>query len=124
MATTKLNDDGRIKEFSYEDIFDLPLSNPDYVNETCIGDLDDFIYVDGEGIFSPRPEKIRAQRIVELQKNLSDTDYYAAQILESFLDCDNLGQILQWMKKAKDKYGEMIKKRFAWREELQELLKE
>lgn len=119
MAFARLNDEGRIIEWCRDKLEDMDteFSNPDYINENCINGIEDFIIENGLAKFSPKPEK----EIASLKKNLADTDYITAKVIDSLASCDGVTGILSVLASFKGEYGEKIKKRQEWRERINEL---
>lgn len=60
MPYAKLDENGRIAEWSYEPMegLDVEFSNGEYVDEKCINGLDDFRIENGMAVYDPTPEKV------------------------------------------------------------------
>lgn len=134
MASCKTNDYNRVVEWSYVDrMFGLPLENPELFQDNPDAPMDDFLYEDGRITLSPDPEKARLERIAELERNLSDTDYFSSQIVEEFINIFSdepktlidvikiMVDMIKWAQSARAKFGSMLEKREAWRTELVEI---
>ena len=105
MPYARLDERNRIIEWSYDklDGLDVEFSNGDYVNETCVDGLDDFVITGGEAVFDPTPEK----RVKHLKKLLADTDYVAAKIAEGDA--------------TREEYADVLAQRKEWRRQINEL---
>lgn len=134
MASCKTDYNNRVVEWSYVDrMFGLPLENPELFQDNPDAPMDDFLYEDGHITLSPDPEKVRLKRIAELERNLSDTDYFSSQIMEEFVNifADEpktlidvikiMADMIKWAQSARAKFGSMLEKREAWRAELVEI---
>lgn len=134
MATCEIDAQNRLKNWSQSDMFSLPLDNPALLDDYPNSGLYDFVYNNGVITYSAEPEHYRISRISELKQSLSETDYYASQVIEDLFDAIGeveptdlfaslkiLKAIVHWNISALSKYGNMVIKRKAWRKELQEL---
>ncbi len=105
-----LADDGRILSATFEE---YAPSDAVIVDELPVGNINDFLYVDGRFIEDPitvNPKESAERRIQELKKNLADTDYNILKIVEGAATLDDMSDI--------------IIKRSNWRKEINELEKE
>ena len=133
MFTCMLNDKNRIVAFSESNMFSNVIENPEVMLENPNEPMENFVYADGVIMLSHDTEKEKRDRIAELEKNLADTDYFASQILEEFIDVFGyepktlidvikvMVDMIRWSSASKLKFGGMIAKRIAWRNELREL---
>lgn len=66
----KVDDNNRILELFRTPSFsaDVEISNREYVEETCVDGLEDFIVVDGMAVYSPTVEKMEEKAAEEAQK--------------------------------------------------------
>lgn len=105
MPYARTDEGNRIIEWSYDELdgLDVEFSNGDYVNETCIDGLDEFVIEDGMAVYSPKPEK----QIARLKQKLADTDYVTAKIAEGSA--------------TREEYADVIAKRQQWRDEINAL---
>lgn len=119
MAYAKLDKDNRIvvwsKEYSSE--LDVEFSNGDYVNETCVNGLDDFIIKNGVAIYSPKPQK----EINSLEAKLSDTDYIGNKFMDAVMSATDAEGILAAIAKFNAEYANVIAERQEWRNRINEL---
>lgn len=105
MPYAKLDSDKRIVMWSYDmfDEYDVEFSNGEYVDETCVDGLDDFVVENGEAVYRPSP----AKQVAALKKKLQDTDYITAKIVEGAA--------------TREEYAGLIAQRQAWRDKINEL---
>ena len=77
--------------------------------------------VEGEElVFSelPAPQPSVQEQIVNLKKQLSDTDYIAAKAVDALISADGLSDILSTLSKIRSEYEEILAKRQSWRQAL------
>lgn len=119
MAYAQLDKDNRIivwsEEFSSE--LNVEFSNGDYVNETCIDGLEDFIVENGIAIYSPKPQK----EIKNLESKLSDTDYIGNKFMDAVMSATDVDGILAAISAFNTEYADVISERQEWRNRINEL---
>lgn len=105
MPYAQLNEEGRMVMWSHDklDGLDVEFSNGDYVDAECVDGLEDFVIVDGEALYSPKPEK----EIASLKKKLENTDYVAVKIAEGAA--------------TREEYAGLLAQRQEWRQRINEL---
>ena len=109
MAYAKLDHEGRIEMWSYEhlDGFDVEFDNGEYVNETCVDGLEDFIIENGAAKYAPKPEKQTAY----LKKELKEDDYIVSKFLRSLIkECYSMDDLLTILDNYREEYGDRIHK--------------
>lgn len=119
MFWAKTDQEGRVIEWSSEPWagLDTPFTNGPYIDEACTNGLDDFVIRDGEAVYEPRPER----QIERLKQQLLDTDYIGSKMLDELMACDTLAGILSVFSRFTFKYGDIIRQREQWREQINEL---
>ena len=69
---------------------------------------------------SERLDYIRGE-IVALKSLLRDTDYSSNKLVENLSDCDTLEEVFAACQAHHERYGEVIAKRRAWRQKINDL---
>lgn len=105
-----LSDDGRILSVTFQEY--APKNYP-VVSDLPSGDTYDYLYVDGEFIYSPTgtiEKENTIKRIEELKRELANTDYNILKIVEGAATLTEMAEI--------------ISQRSKWRAEINELEKD
>lgn len=79
----------------------------------------DYIFQDGAFLRDVIPNL--AERRIELEQNLAQTDYIMAKAVESLLEADSLPSLLAALKAIRTEYADVLAQRAEWRAEINEL---
>ena len=79
-----------------------------------------YIVQGAELIFSepPAPQPSVQEQIAALKRQLSDTDYIAAEAVDALLASDGISGIVAALSQIREEYKETLAKRQSWRQEL------
>lgn len=107
MAYAKVDQDGRILLWCYDKFadYDVEFSNGEYIDETCVDGVEDFIIKDGKAVCSPTPEK----ETKKLKDELEDDDYIVSKFFRALLT-DDAADIYDLIDQYRAEYGERLKK--------------
>lgn len=79
----------------------------------------DYIFQDGK--FVRDIIRDSAERMLELEQNLAQTDYIVAKAMETILEADSLSSLLAALKSIRTEYADVLAQRATWRAEINEL---
>ena len=128
MATVQTDDNNRVQQFSYDDIFDTPIVNPEVFSEELYLTLQDFVMDGSEARLSPLDlqefnSRKNAEEIAKWQQVLDSTDYAMVQIAERMAGAKTAEEMFEEAQKGAEKYKKKIAAREEAREEIGRLTK-
>lgn len=94
-------------EFEFPEDFDM-------------ANFNEYLLQDGQLVYS-MSEGTRFYKIENLKAQLAETDYISAKMNDAIMSCTTVEEILQVNKEFNEKYGEVLARRQALRDEINKL---
>lgn len=123
MPYAKMDEEGRMVQWSHDrlDGLDVEFSNGEYIDENCVDGLEDFVIENGEAVYRPLPEK-EIKTLAALKKGSDEAMIDALEtLIESLASATTLLGLFSAIKKSHEGIEEVIEKRKAWRDRINEL---
>lgn len=115
MEKTFIDDEGNEVEQDTTGYFEF-----EFPEDFDMANFNEYLLQDGQLVYS-MSEGTRFYKIENLKAQLAETDYISAKMNDAIMSCTTVEEILQVNKEFNEKYGEVLARRQALRDEINKL---